>query len=578
MKWGKGKFKRTVIVSLFSLVMLCGVKVDTHAAGTTTYNVTGKYDQTSARSMLSTINAYRTGGKAWIRDTSNNKKSLGKLNALQWDYNLEIIAMQRAMEISVRADLDHKRPNNTSYYTYTYSGTKTNGENIYGISRASGAQEAYEQWMEENEPYSGQGHRRNMLNSGYTSIGIAHVVRNGHHFWVQEFGHSNSNASKTNAVNDYKTLSIEVLNGFLHSYLRDADDWDSIEIMYGETFDLGEITEYITAETTTEGLDIDFPIEPLEPPIATRRPTNWTVTNSKIAAVSGNKLTANKIGTTSITTKSALGKTLSMPLTVTACRIGYTSINLDKYDYEYTGKPITPNIKITYAGKTLKQGTDYTVSYSNNTNPGTAKATITGKGNFTGTTTRSFYIRKKASDIEPQNPSEGEGGSENVWEESKDTEEKQPENQTADKLLDDGKSCIIGNVIYVINGNDAEVSGCTGDIASYTAPKYVTISGREYRVSSIGSDAFKKIKTLKKVDLSKSEIETIGSGAFSGDSNLKNIKLKASTLKKVNKNAFKKISSKAKCTIKAKDKKAYDKLVKKVKKAGMKKATFKMKK
>lgn len=42
--------------------------------------------------------------------------------------------------------------------------------------------------------------------------------------------------------------------------------------------------------------------------------------------------------------------------------------------------------------KVLVSGTDFTVSYSNNTNAGTAKATIKGKGNYSGTITKEFTI------------------------------------------------------------------------------------------------------------------------------------------------------------------------------------------
>ena len=43
----------------------------------------------------------------------------------------------------------------------------------------------------------------------------------------------------------------------------------------------------------------------------------------------------------------------------------------------------------------LTKDKDYTVSYSNNTNPGTATITIKGQGNYTGTYTGSFTIVKK---------------------------------------------------------------------------------------------------------------------------------------------------------------------------------------
>ena len=60
----------------------------------------------------------------------------------------------------------------------------------------------------------------------------------------------------------------------------------------------------------------------------------------------------------------------------------------------YTGKAVTPQPKVTWQGVTLAVGTDYAVSYANNVNAGTAKMTISGKGNFTGTKSVNFSIVK----------------------------------------------------------------------------------------------------------------------------------------------------------------------------------------
>ena len=63
----------------------------------------------------------------------------------------------------------------------------------------------------------------------------------------------------------------------------------------------------------------------------------------------------------------------------------------------YTGSALKPKptVKTTLNGatKTLTAGTDYTVAYKNNTNAGTATVTIKGKGNFTGTITKTFAIK-----------------------------------------------------------------------------------------------------------------------------------------------------------------------------------------
>ncbi len=60
----------------------------------------------------------------------------------------------------------------------------------------------------------------------------------------------------------------------------------------------------------------------------------------------------------------------------------------------YTGSAQTPALTVT-DGKALVKDTDYTVEYTNNTNAGTATATITGKGNYTGTASKTFTIQPK---------------------------------------------------------------------------------------------------------------------------------------------------------------------------------------
>ena len=72
--------------------------------------------------------------------------------------------------------------------------------------------------------------------------------------------------------------------------------------------------------------------------------------------------------------------------------IANTSVNTIP-EQKYMGVAVTPIPAITYNGKTLSNNTDYTLSYSNNNRVGTATVTITGKGNFTGTTSKNFTIK-----------------------------------------------------------------------------------------------------------------------------------------------------------------------------------------
>ena len=67
---------------------------------------------------------------------------------------------------------------------------------------------------------------------------------------------------------------------------------------------------------------------------------------------------------------------------------------LTKTEYTYDGKPKTPGAVVIRDGKTLKAGTDYTVSYKNNKNAGTATAFITGTGLYGEGWEFNFVIKK----------------------------------------------------------------------------------------------------------------------------------------------------------------------------------------
>ena len=68
-------------------------------------------------------------------------------------------------------------------------------------------------------------------------------------------------------------------------------------------------------------------------------------------------------------------------------------MSLSKTSYTYTGSACKPKATVTYGNKTLKEGTDYTLSYKNNVSAGTATVTATGKGKYKGTASSTFKIK-----------------------------------------------------------------------------------------------------------------------------------------------------------------------------------------
>lgn len=65
-------------------------------------------------------------------------------------------------------------------------------------------------------------------------------------------------------------------------------------------------------------------------------------------------------------------------------------------DQNYTGEAVTPSLAVTDGSNILREGTDYTVTYKNNVNTGTATATIQGIGNYSGTASVNFTILEQS--------------------------------------------------------------------------------------------------------------------------------------------------------------------------------------
>ncbi len=75
-------------------------------------------------------------------------------------------------------------------------------------------------------------------------------------------------------------------------------------------------------------------------------------------------------------------------------------IKLNGNSYVYTGSAITPDVTVTYGNESLKAGQDYTVSYLNNMNPGTASVFVSAceGSKYSGTFSVNFEIKESITD------------------------------------------------------------------------------------------------------------------------------------------------------------------------------------
>ena len=157
----------------------------------------------------------------------------------------------------------------------------------------------------------------------------------------------------------------------------------------------------------------------------------------------------------------------------------------------YNGKSQKQSIKVKLGKKTLKQGTDYSVSYKNNKNIGKATVTIKGKGKYEGSIKKTFQI-----------------------------------------TVAKGKTYTAGNFKYKLtnastNGKGTVTLAATKKSKSdskFTSCKItdtVKIGGKTFKVTAIGDNAFKGYKKLKTITIESKNIKSVGKDA------VKNIHKKA---------------------------------------------------
>ena len=184
-------------------------------------------------------------------------------------------------------------------------------------------------------------------------------------------------------------------------------------------------------------------------------------------------------------------------------------------DQKYTGKEIRPSVKVTDGNKTLKRGTDYTLSYSDNIKVGTARITITGKGDYTGTKRTSFHIVKstpaggKSSSSGRKNSSSSKSGS------SKKSSSKSTDAEKKSFTLK------LGAESYVYNGKARKpsvtvtVRGKTVPKASYTVSYKDNTKVGKATVTVKGKGEYKNYSAEKtfKITLKKTVLSSVSSPA-----------------------------------------------------------------
>lgn len=300
----KNKFFRRTSALLLILCMVLSVLAPcTWAAESdgVTVELPVTYGQSEARTMLDMVNDFRTGDDAWVWNSDNSEKiQYSNLKELTYDYALEKVAMQRAAEIAV--SFSHTRPDGTSCFNAYPSGYGYKGENI--AAGYSTAKAVFVGWQETDDDYSGQGHRRNMLNGNFTAIGIGHVVYKGVHYWVQEFGNPVSSATDEGANDSSASVQVEIAASQAGSLTASVSE-SSVSLKVGQEIaaPYADVTAVMPNGWPSSTLALSSAVD-------------WSVDDPTVLQITDNQtLVGKKAGTTTLRA-TVLGEELTVAVTV----------------------------------------------------------------------------------------------------------------------------------------------------------------------------------------------------------------------------------------------------------------------
>ena len=192
-------------------------------------------------------------------------------------------------------------------------------------------------------------------------------------------------------------------------------DKDNNEVLTtAQPFDAGtyKVTASCESESTIYTAEATFTVEPREieaKDVAFDKELTYTgneLTQTVTVTVNGKTLTVGTDYTVSDLTGTEPGSypvtvagtgnytgTVTKSFEIAKADISSAEITYDAGPYGYTGKEWKPEVAVSFNDAALTADTDYTVSYENNINAGTAKIIITGIGDhFTGSTEKTFTI------------------------------------------------------------------------------------------------------------------------------------------------------------------------------------------
>ena len=182
----------------------------------------------------------------------------------------------------------------------------------------------------------------------------------------------------------------------------------------------------------------------------------------------------------------------------------------------FTGSNITPSVTVKVAGRTLTNGTDYTVSYSNNKNVGTSNVYVYGKGNYSGSLSAKFDIVPAKQQI--QKLETKYKGFYIDW-----AQKGSATGYDVEYSVNANMSGAVSKHLTASKPDTLTVSGLAGNKTYYVRVRsYTNVNGKVYY------GAWSDIKSIKTAnnDITKATVSGISTKAFTGKAITQNVTVK----------------------------------------------------
>lgn len=365
----------------------------TPAEGNVMVGFSGAYYVETAETILARINAIRLEAcKEGVKDPNTGKTlTEADYKPLKWSSDLEAISRLRAAEATIK--MAHERPNGERCFSIV----TTNNEQSWAENLAwnnTGLMQGIEQFYEEkadwvnNNTSAVTGHYESMISTryNYVAMGCFRLSSGGWYGIAQEFSFNETLDEQQDMSKGECVQSIEV----------PISKVKSVKIGDAETLDLQAGTTSNPVLNSVVSFE-DYYGDAKNYNTVIQSGATWSSSDTSVATVDEKGcITALKSGTTTIQASvGSLSDTITVKVAGEAVIYHLDTdavVTLTQQEFAYNGKAQEPAVTVKVGDTELSKDKDYTVTYVNNQNVGTATVTVSGLGCYQGSKSVEFRI------------------------------------------------------------------------------------------------------------------------------------------------------------------------------------------